>query len=300
MSPKAPNGALFRVPINEYGSRSDTSYVRFLTLALLLLALPAQAATPVDATVMTSKGKITTLRAKGARAAFPKGEGVCVYRNRKAAACGYVTGTTPSTVTLQLTHGKPQMTPKEKLLLNVQAKYAKGAKPTAQETSSGPSGVPPGKTINAAIGGGFSGPGDYYWFPFLHGQYLVSPKITVGLMPLLFSSSSPTGNLSAFGVYLSAFYYLDKGFDGLYLAGMGGIYSMSVTLTSGEKASAMSPAFILGGGYHITLPSGLNFFATAGANLVLTTSGTGNLGSPINFGLKSFYPHIHAGLGYLF
>lgn len=261
--------------------------MRHLTLLLLgLFALSTTARAEAPATVAAIAGSLLTVKTKLSAGV---GDGLCVYRDGKAVACGYMFEGFKGGFRLKLTHGSNQFRAKETLQLMHQARFAKRDSEEVVEspTDNGPSS--PAKWLLTG-GGDLVGPQSWYVEPYLAMEYKVAKTTTLGVQGSYVTSSDVGGSVTAPGILLTAHYYVPFSkyrqgpFSGLFGSFGLGAYLVSAKLTTGTTASATSIFARLGGGFRLPLGSGGFFLSPRGGIQFITKTIEGS----IDLGLPKF------------
>ncbi len=118
--------------------------------------------------------------------------------------------------------------------------------------------------LTTGLGVGFS-----FFYPMLHFQAGIGKHFAVGIQPYFYKAAGGTTNISAIGGMLTANYYFQPYFRGLWLSLGAGITSLSVKDPSAaidEKASV--PTGVLTVGYRARWAKGWNAGIGGGAQLL--------------------------------
>lgn len=105
--------------------RSRRSSPLFLVVAAAALAGPASAEPKMNVTLGSVQRNVVKLTPDGDGSDYPVNSGVCLYRQTKPAACGFVYEASPAEVQVKLTHGSNKFVAGEPLKLVPVPKFAK-------------------------------------------------------------------------------------------------------------------------------------------------------------------------------
>ncbi len=157
----------------------------------------------------------------------------CVVQNQTDVVCGTVTKTTVkgAIVALDTTFDGVSIG-------DLVRKIGGGRRPTAETVETFNSHQTK-TTFDLTLG---MGVGLSFFYPMLHLQVALSPHFTLGVQPLYYKASGGNTAVSAFGGMLTANYYKDPYYNGLWICGGVGTSSVSVedlSLGLSEKANSM-------------------------------------------------------------
>jgi len=270
--------------------------LRHLVLALgLLTSTFAWAETVYKVAVKSSSGNRLILRFTAEPGPFSAGEGMCVYRNRKAVACGSVISSDANSVELRLMRGVTKFNADERLLIRGNDKFAL-ADGNKSETAGAPGSKPPVlQKLNISTGVIVFAPATYFMVP-LTIEYKIASKTSIGIEPFYATSGS---QLSIIGGNIFMNYYFKEMYRRLYFFLGAGYYSVTGKASDDlgnevtEKLGTMFGKFGLGNRW--VFGKSFNMTLQGGGLYLAKVEGTN-----LNFGFNQFSALVGLTFGMLF
>jgi hypothetical protein len=234
--------------------------------SLLILGILLTQAIPCPAATVLRLGKTGHLIAISQETwrQWKVDDRVCVWKKNEALGCGKVIKSSQKGAVVKLERDLPQMVEGDEVRM-VGAERQTNAVPyrLLDSTEGNPeilestSSVPE-NDLTAGISVGLS-----FFFPVLHYQRALSPNFAIGIMPVYFHTSSGDSSVGALGIQLTANYYGNDFFRGLWVQFGTGIYSFSATVSNGDE-NGRSIAFLGTVGWRSSWALGLNVGVAAG------------------------------------
>ena len=206
---------------------------------------------------------------------WKENDGVCVIQGWREIVCGVVIKVTDKLAIVKLKNQNNEISRGDKVRFEPTAAVnTRAVAPVAAATPAQPDRKPAAKLLQSVtkddvlkqetycLSGGFS-VGNGFYFPLIHFERMVAPKISVGVMPVYFNVSGEGGSLSSFGGLLTGNYYSLDSFHGLWVSAGGGVHFLSSTVGAIEQQST-SPVFIGTVGWRGSWDLGLNVGVAAG------------------------------------
>lgn len=157
---------------------------------------------------------------------------VCVLQANVDVVCGVVVKTTAKGAIVKLD------TTFDGVAIGDLVRKAGMGRKIAMETSADIQDARSPRTIDLSLGVGI---GPTFFFPTLHFQIALGRKIALGAEPFYYRSSGADTSVSAIGGFLTASYYSDGYFRGIWVQLGGGVNSLSVSSSAiSESATALT------------------------------------------------------------
>jgi len=155
-------------------------------------------------------------------------DSVCLYDGKKELGCGIIAQKTPEKMGIKLTVVQGALRAGQTLSLRKDGRIpASTAATTTQDIL--PTNPKNNFDFAAGLNAGFN-----YFYPMVHAQMAITNDLSIGVMPMYFSSSDLNYKLSGVGGYLTVnYYYTHFPFRGLYFQGGIGLYSMDLEQSTG-------------------------------------------------------------------
>ncbi len=247
--------------------------------------------------VKSSSGNRLILRFTAEPGPFSPGDGTCVYRNRKAIACGSVISSDANSVELRLMRGVTKFNADERILLRANDKFnlAEGNKTEDVKGATAGAKPPVLQKLNISTGVTIFAPATYFLIP-LTIEFKIASKTSFGIEPFYATSGK---QLSIIGVDIFMNYYFKEMYRRLFFFLGVGYYSVTGKANDDlgnpitEKIGSFTVKFGLGNRWVF----GKSFnMSLMGGGLYLTKVEGANL----NFGFNQFSALVGLSFGLLF
>ncbi|MBI4404236.1 MAG: hypothetical protein HY537_08750 [Deltaproteobacteria bacterium] len=212
------------------------------------------------------------------------GDSVCVIQRERTIACGKVLkhGSSGSIIKIERRKGDIEIGSKVELASGRSLAMLEESPKIAQHTSQ----VEFQKRLNVSAGMNVTA-------PFAHVQLAISDW-TIGIMPTYASMKSSSGSITGMGGLLTASYYPNQLYKGLWLMAGAGYYSFALTIDDlEERGGTLAVAGAVG--WRFLLNSGLNVGLGVGGQF-LTSRSTATLSAEFS----GFLPAALLDIGFLF
>jgi hypothetical protein len=159
---------------------------------------------------------------------------VCAFDASKEVACGIIAQKTSDKLGIKLTSVQGSLRQGQWLTLRKDSRMPASV---SGNTSEAVLPTNPKNVLDISLGlqAGFN-----YYYPALHVQWALNDALSIGLMPIYFSSNDTDSKVSGFGTFLTVnYYYTHFPFRGFFVQGGVGFYSLSVDYVGGSEQ--MSP-----------------------------------------------------------
>lgn len=148
-----------------------------------------------------------------------------------------------------------------------------------------------GPQMNASVG---FGTGFTYLYFAANFRYLVSPKISLGMMPVYINDSGVAISVRAFGGFLTGEYYFKENFSGFNLASGLGLYAISATAGALNESTVPFAFFTTAGWRGKVNQSGVTVGGGLGVQIVSDSQRT------VIVDFKGVLPLLQLEVGYSF
>jgi len=225
---------------------------------------------------------------------FNPGDGMCVYRNRKAVACGSIISSDANTVELRLMRGVTKFNADERLLIRSNEKFNLADSKTESQGKNVAK-PPILRKLNVSTGVIIFAPATYILVP-LTIEYKIGQKTSFGIEPF-YATSGP--QLSILGASLFANFYFKEMYRRLYFFLGLGYYSVTGKASddAGNEVSEGIGSFAIKFGLGNRWVFGKSFnMSLQGGGLYLTKVE----GTNLNFGFNQFSALVGLQFGLLF
>ena len=219
-----------------------------LILLALILPIASYGAQVIE---VASDGKSLTISQSQDALAFLPNDYLCVLHEKEEVACGLVKESLENKAILSLDFSKEPISQGDKVVYAGNRYPASLVPPATGETSFSISAKRKVYPFDLSVG---MLVGAHYFIPTAHFQGMISPKVSLGILPTLYRRPLSSPTLDAIGGFFTFNYYFNRYFRGPWLTAAAGFYAFSA---NGTRRTT-SGAALLQLGYRFGLFAGLN------------------------------------------